>query len=79
MQASRSDARETREHNSGDPTDLEEKIMGSRMTFGLKDDSTICAIQKGNVGYLTDGEIDSIVERSFSKAKELRKLLPPLK
>ncbi len=62
-----------------DPTDLEEKIMGSRMTFGLKDDSAICAIQKGNVGFLTDGEIDSIVERSFAKAKVLRELLPPLK
>lgn len=61
-----------------DPTDLEEKIMGSRMTFGLKDENTICAIQKGNVGFLTDGEVESIVERSFAKAKALRDLLPPL-
>lgn len=61
-----------------DPTDLEEKIMSARMTLGLKDESTICAIQKGNIGFLTDGEIDSIVERSFSKAKALRQLLPAL-
>lgn len=61
-----------------DPTDLEGKIMGARLTIGLKDESTICAMQKGGVGYFTDSEVEAIIERSFAKAKMLRELLPKL-
>jgi len=56
-----------------DPNLDEEYAMDARLTVTTTD--TINAMQKGGYGSLTEKEVFDIVEKSFEKAKEIRKLV----
>ncbi|MBU0666594.1 MAG: exosome complex protein Rrp42 [Nanoarchaeota archaeon] len=58
-----------------DPTQTEEKILDSRLTVGVLEDETICALQKGGDQPLTQKDVDFMVDLAIKKSKELRKLL----
>ncbi|MEA2036283.1 MAG: exosome complex protein Rrp42 [Nanoarchaeota archaeon] len=55
-----------------DPTSEEEKAIDSRLTVATKEDGTLCAMQKGGEGPLTQEEIMKMVDIGTEKAKELR-------
>ncbi|MFC2174612.1 exosome complex protein Rrp42 [archaeon] len=57
-----------------DPTLAEEMALDARLTVSTLD-KTICAMQKGGTGAFTLKEVDDLIDLSFKKGKELRKLL----
>jgi len=57
-----------------DPGLDEEKAMSTRMTIATTPDY-VCAIQKGGRGAFTKEELFNLVDVSFEKGNELRKLL----
>ena len=57
-----------------DPTLVEEQGMDARLTVATTEKS-ICAMQKGGNGSFTIKEVEDIIDQSFKKGKELRKLL----
>ena len=57
-----------------DPTYDEEVAMSSRVTIATTEDR-LCAMQKGKRGALTRDEILGLIDMSFEKGAELRKLL----
>ncbi len=57
-----------------DPSLEEEKAMDARFSVATVGDD-LCAIQKGHGGRFTPGEIESMVDTAFKKAKEVRKIL----
>lgn len=61
-----------------DPTGAEESVMDARLTI-TNDEQYIKAMQKGLSGAFSYEEIDSLVEKTFEKSKELRKMLEELK
>ncbi len=63
------------EHIVLDPCYEEEEIMDARITFGIKQDDTICAIQKGGRGSFKPDEILNLYEDAVEKAKFLRSFL----
>ena len=58
-----------------DPWIEEEQVMDSRITFAIKEDGNICAIQKGGSSYFTPQQILEASKIALDKAAELRKKL----
>jgi len=58
-----------------DPSLEEENVMDARISIGMKEDGTICAMQKGGEMPLTKEEIMSAVNKTTEKTKELREHL----
>jgi len=59
-----------------DPSLEEENVMDARISIGVREDGSICAMQKGGEMPLTKEEIISAVNRTIEKTKELREYLP---
>jgi len=57
-----------------DPGLDEEKAMSARLTIATTPEH-VCAMQKGGRGAFTKDEVINLVDTSFEKGKELRKLL----
>jgi exosome complex component RRP42 len=57
-----------------DPTGLEEEIMSARLTVA-NDDKYMRAMQKGIKGSFTGEEVEMLIDTSFEKSKQLRKVL----
>ncbi len=58
-----------------DPCYEEEEVMDARITFGIKQDDTICAIQKGGRGSFKPDEILKLYDNAVEKARYLRSFL----
>lgn len=58
-----------------DPSLEEENIMGARISIGMREDGSICAMQKGGEIPFTKEEITKVVSITTEKTKELRKYL----
>ena len=58
-----------------DPWLEEEQVMDSRISMAIKEDGTICAIQKGGSGYFTPQQILEASKIAQEKAAEQRKKL----
>ncbi len=56
-----------------DPTYLEEKVIDGKLTFGIREDEKICAIQKQGKAVFDFDEIEKIIDLAILKSKELRK------
>ncbi len=56
-----------------DPNLAEEKAADARISIATVDDESITAMQKGGSGAFTAREIETLVEESIKKGKELRK------
>jgi exosome complex component RRP42 len=59
-----------------DPSLEEEEVMEARISIGMKEDGSICAMQKGGAKPLTKEEILKAVSTTQNKTKELMKHLP---
>ena len=59
-----------------DPSLDEENIMGARISIGIREDGSICAMQKGGEDPLTREEVIKAVENAARKTEELRQHLP---
>ena len=59
-----------------DPDYEEEVAIESRLSIGMLKDGTLCALQKGQAGYLLPHEILEAVELAKNTAKEYRKAFP---
>lgn len=59
-----------------DPSLEEEQIMDARISIGIREDGSICAMQKGGMKPLTKEETIKAVSRAQKITKELRKHLP---
>ena len=55
-----------------DPNDVEEELMSSRLTIGLKDNNDICAMQKGGVGEFAASDFNDMLERAQKHTATLR-------
>jgi exosome complex component RRP42 len=55
-----------------DPISEEEDVYDARLTVACREDSTLCALQKGGDGALTIEEIDEMVGIALEKSKMLR-------
>ncbi|MGF7118231.1 exosome complex protein Rrp42 [Methanobacterium oryzae] len=58
-----------------DPSLEEEEIMGARLSIGVREDNSLCAMQKGGETPLTKEEIMKAVDITLKKTKELREYL----
>lgn len=58
-----------------DPTLEEENIMDARISVGMREDGSICAMQKGGEKPLTKDDIIKAINITREKTKELRKYL----
>lgn len=56
-----------------DPTEYEEKVLNTRLTIATTEEH-VCAMQKGE-GWLMQDELLDLIDVSFKKGSELRKLL----
>jgi len=56
-----------------DPGLEEEQVMDARLTITIDDNGNICAIQKGDSGYLTLKEILEATKIAMEKVKEIHK------
>lgn len=59
-----------------DPSLDEEDVMGARISIGVRQDGSLCAMQKGGEDTFTREEIINAVNLSIEKTKELREHLP---
>jgi len=59
-----------------DPSLEEEEVMEARISIGMKEDGTICAMQKGGAKPLKKDEILKAISVTGEKTKELMKYLP---
>ena len=59
-----------------DPSLEEEEIMGARISVGIREDGSICAMQKGGEDPVTREQVLKAVESAGEKIKELREHLP---
>ena len=59
-----------------DPSLEEEQIMDARISIGIREDGSICAMQKGGANTLTKDEVIKSISKSQEIIKELRKHLP---
>ncbi len=57
-----------------DPNGAEEELMKARITIA-NDDQVVRAMQKGLGGSLAQKEIDSLIDITFDKSKQLREIL----
>lgn len=58
-----------------DPSLEEEEAIDSRVTITTKSNGNVCAVQKGNIGFLSSENIDEAVEFSVKRGKEIRELI----
>ncbi|MDI6807082.1 MAG: exosome complex protein Rrp42 [Candidatus Aenigmarchaeota archaeon] len=58
-----------------DPSYEEEEIVETKLSFGIRDDDKICAIQKYGSKELEFSDIEAALDLAVVKSKELRKLL----
>lgn len=58
-----------------DPDGNEEAYMSSRITITSDKDNIIRAMQKGLWGSFSQAELESLIDISFDKAKDMRKLI----
>ena len=58
-----------------DPTSEEEEIVEIKLSFGIRDDDKVCAIQKYGSKELEFEDIEKALDLALTKSKELRKLL----
>ncbi|MGB9978292.1 exosome complex protein Rrp42 [Methanobacterium sp.] len=58
-----------------DPSLDEENVMDARISIGMREDGSICALQKGGEMPMTKEEIMSAVNKTIEKTKELREHL----
>lgn len=58
-----------------DPSLEEEEIMGARLSIGVREDGSLCAMQKGGEIPLTKEEVMKAVDITLKKTKELREYL----
>jgi len=58
-----------------DPSLEEENIMDARISVGMREDGSICAMQKGGESPLTKDDIIKAINITKEKTKELRKYL----
>lgn len=56
-----------------DPCLDEENVMDARITITTTEDGSICAMQKGGIGYFTPEELEAAYEMARGRAVELRK------
>ncbi|MHB1829955.1 MAG: exosome complex protein Rrp42 [Candidatus Micrarchaeaceae archaeon] len=61
-----------------DPDSNEEEFMSSRLTIA-NDENLVRAMQKGVSGSFSPKEIENLIDTTFDKSKELRKLIGNLK
>ena len=59
-----------------DPSLEEENVMDARISIGVREDGSICAMQKGGEMPMTKEEVIGAVSRTIEKTKELREHLP---
>jgi len=59
-----------------DPSLEEEQIMDARISIGIREDGSICAMQKGGANPLTKDEVIKAISTSQDITKELRGHLP---
>ncbi len=59
-----------------DPSLEEEQIMDARISIGIREDGSICAMQKGGANPLTKEEVIKAISKSQEVTKELRQHLP---
>lgn len=59
-----------------DPSLEEENIMGARISIGMREDSSMCAMQKGGEDPLSREQVINAVNLAIEKTKELREHLP---
>ena len=59
-----------------DPSLEEENVMDARISVGVREDGSICAMQKGGEMPMTKEEVIGAVRRTIEKTKELREHLP---
>jgi exosome complex component RRP42 len=59
-----------------DPSLEEENIMGARISIGIREDGSICAMQKGGEETFTREQVLKAVNLATEKTKELREHLP---
>jgi len=50
-------------------------VMDARITIATTEDGSICAMQKGGIGYFTPEDLEAAYEMARSRAVELRKHL----
>jgi len=58
-----------------DPSEDELSIADARLTVTTEEDGTICALQKGGDGSLTEAEVSTMIDIATEKAGELRAIL----
>jgi exosome complex component RRP42 len=58
-----------------DPSLDEENVMDARISIGMREDGSICAMQKGGQMPLTKEEVMNAVNKTTEKTKELRQYL----
>jgi len=58
-----------------DLDEVEEKFIDARLTIGVLEDGTLCALQKGGDTALDVKDIEKMVDLAIKKTKELRKAL----
>jgi len=59
-----------------DPSLEEENIMGARISVAMREDGSLCAVQKGGEDPLTREEVIKVIKSIYEKTKELREYLP---
>jgi exosome complex component RRP42 len=59
-----------------DPSLEEENVMGARISIGMREDSSMCAMQKGGEDPLSREQVMKAVNLAIEKTKELREHLP---
>lgn len=58
-----------------DPTLEEEKVLDAKLSIAIREDNTICAVQKMGSKELELSDIDKMVELAMRKSAELRKIV----
>ncbi len=57
-----------------DPVKSEEHFIDARLSVGVLEDGTICALQKGGDATITLEELDRMLDIAIKQSKELRKI-----
>lgn len=58
-----------------DPSSEEEEFTDARLTVGVTQNNTVCALQKGGQKPLAQEEVDKMIKIAIEKSEELRKKL----
>lgn len=58
-----------------DPTFPEEEMVDAKLSISVRDDDSVCALQKQGPAGLTVEEVEKMIDIAINKSKELRKLV----